>query len=130
MADNIGIEISKGLQKILSEYQADILENFDSACDSAMQSLVSETKATAPVGKSKKHFKNYIDYKNTYKDAWATTYTWYVKAPAYRLTHLLVNGHQTRNGGRTKANPFLQNALDNVLPKVESDLKKIIEGGK
>jgi hypothetical protein len=24
----------------------------------------------------------------------------------------------------------LQNALDNVLPKVESDLKKIIEGGK
>ncbi len=129
MADNIGIEISKGLQEILNEYQSDILSKFDEVCDSAMQSLVAETKATAPVGKSKKHFKNCIAYKNTYKDAWATTYTWYVKAPAYRLTHLIVNGHQTRNGKRTKANPFLQNALDNVLPKVESDLKKIIEGG-
>ena len=54
-------------------------------------------------------------------------YIWHVKAPDHRLTHLLVHGHATRNGGRTKADPFLQNALDTVLPEYETAVKEAVQ---
>ena len=54
-------------------------------------------------------------------------YIWYVKAPDHRLTHLLVHGHATRNGGRTKANPFLKNALDDVLPEYERAVEEAVK---
>ena len=45
----------------------------------------------------------------------------------HRLTHLLVHGHATRNGGRTKANPFLKNALDAVLPEYERAVEEAVK---
>jgi hypothetical protein len=54
-------------------------------------------------------------------------FIWHVKAPDYRLTHLLVKGHATKDGGRTKANPFLQNALDQVLPEYEKEVEEAVK---
>ena len=51
-------------------------------------------------------------------------FVWHVKAPDYRLTHLLVHGHATKTGGRTKADPFLHKALDVVLPEYEQAVKE------
>ena len=53
---------------------------------------------------------------------------WYVKAPDHRLTHLLVRGHATKDGGRTKADPFLENALDVVLPEYEQNAREAVKG--
>ena len=51
-----------------------------------------------------------------------------MKAPCHRLTHLLVHGHETRDGGRTRPDPFLKNALDRVLPEYERDVEEAIKG--
>ena len=56
--------------------------------------------------------------------------TWYVKAPHYRLTHLLVHGHAKKDGGRVQGDPFLQNALDEVLPEYERAVEEGLKNGQ
>ena len=52
---------------------------------------------------------------------------WYVGGDEYRLTHLLVNGHQLRQGGRTKGNPFLDNALEEIEKEYIKGLEEAVK---
>lgn len=59
--------------------------------------------------------------------------TWYVKSPEYRLTHLLVHGHEhflfgTPTGKRTEASPFLLNARNKAAKDLVPNIEKRIEG--
>jgi hypothetical protein len=54
-------------------------------------------------------------------------FTWGAKAPSHRVIHLIVHGHATKGGGRTKGDPFLQNAMDVVLPEYEEAVKEALE---
>jgi hypothetical protein len=110
----------------LTIYHADIVEKLDAAGDAAVKKLVKLTKATAPQG-ARGSFRRNIAGKNLKKGNRGSTYAWYVKPPDHRLTHLLVHGHATKDGGRTKADPFLQNALDVVLPEYENAVKEAIK---
>ena len=121
--------LDDALQAMLANYNAYTQEAVDACSWRAADRLREITKATAPVGARKK-FKRSIDVKEVYKTCGkyrGRTYVWYVKPPDHRLTHLLVHGHATKDGGRTKADPFLQNALDRVTPdylkEVEDALK-------
>lgn len=121
-------DLSDAISSELKLYAKDIQERCAKAGEASIKELVKRTKATAPVGKRKyDHFKDSISYKKFSERIGSTRYVWYVKAPNYRLTHLLVNGHQTRNGGRTRANPFLRNALDEILPQYEQSIKEAIQ---
>ena len=122
-------DLSAAIQSELTIYAKDIQERVDTAGLKAIKELVKRTKATAPVGKSHAHFRDKIAYK-VESDATASgmkRYLWYVKPPDHALTHLIVNGHQTRNGGRTKGNSFLQDALDEVLPQYQRDVEEAIK---
>lgn len=121
-------EMHVALGKLLDNYHQDVLDKVDDASEKAVKSLVKKTKATAPVG-ARRSFKKNIASKLLEKTLNGSTYVWYVKAPDYRLTHLLVHGHAKVNGGRTKANPFLENALAEVLPDYEKEVKEAIKGG-
>lgn len=122
-------ELDAALQQTLQNYNAHILEGLDGASYRAVDRLVKITKATAPVGYRKK-FKRSISFKEIYKTKGkyaGRTYVWYVKPPNHRLTHLLVHGHATRDGGRTKADPFLQNALEQVTPQYIEDVEDALK---
>ena len=93
-----------------------------------MKKLVKLTKASAPVGKRGNFKKNITaDYKATRGKSRKVSATWYVRAPDYRLTHLLVHGHDKKNGGRTKPNPFLENAVNQVLPEYEQAVQEVLK---
>ena len=47
----------------------------------------------------------------------------------YQLTHLLENGHETRNGGRTKPQPHIKPAEDRVVATYLQRAKEAIEKG-
>lgn len=89
--------------------------------------LVKKTKATAPTGKRGSFRKNIAGDFRGLKKGRNIKGVWYVKAPDYRLTHLLVHGHAKKDGGRTKANPFLHNALNEVLPAFEKEVEEAVK---
>ncbi|WP_159446368.1 HK97 gp10 family phage protein [Acetoanaerobium noterae] len=69
-----------------------------------------------------------------YAKAWTFTprnnglsksYVVHVKAPHYRLTHLLEYGHATRNGGRVPARPHIATAEKEAI---EEFTKKVVQG--
>lgn len=123
MAKNISVNnLSKELKNILNDYNTEICEKKKKIIHEVSDNFKKNTKKDAPRGKRKKFYKH-IDVKKTQDSAFETTDTWYVKDPEYRLTHLIKNGHQTRNGGRTKSNDFIDKNFDIA----EKELTKKIE---
>lgn len=129
MAKTVKAEsLADAINSELKLYSKDLTERINVKGLESVKKLVAQTKANAPRGRRGKHYYRSISYdKAKRRTTGSNIYTWYVKDPEYRLTHLLVHGHQTRNGGRTKANPFLQNALNEVLPEYEKKIEEAIK---
>lgn len=119
-------ELASAIEQELTLYREDIVEKVDAAGAEAVKKLVKLTKSTAPTG-ARGNYERNIAGKILRRDSNGSTYVWYVKPPDHRLTHLLVHGHATKNGGRTKANPFLQNAVDRVLPEYQKAVEEAIK---
>lgn len=121
-------ELGEAIERELGIYSEEVEERLREATRESMAKLVRKTKATAPKGKRGNFRKNIAgDFRQLKKGNRNIKATWYVKAPDYRLTHLLVHGHATRDGGRTKADPFLANALDEVLPEYEKAVEEAVQ---
>ena len=118
-------DLGAAIAEQLTIYHADKLEKVNAAGEKAAKKLVKLTKASAP--KKSGDFAKSLTYTAEKKTGGDIAYTWGAKAPHHRLTHLLVNGHPTVNGKRVKGDPFLENALDIVLPEYENDVKEALE---
>lgn len=122
-------DIGKAIAEELTIYGEAVRDGVNQAGEDAMQKLVQRTKSTAPVNAraSHRHYKTLITSQVTTTPRGDKSFTWYVKPPGHRLTHLLVHGHATKDGGRTRADPFLQNALDDVLPEYENAVEEAVK---
>lgn len=120
-------ELAGAIEEALTIYSEELEEEIEQITKASAADLAKRTRATAPVGRRGK-FKKSIAYKKL-PTLRGSKYVWYVRAPDYRLTHLVVHGHQSRNGGRTRGNPFLKNALDVVLREYEEKIKEAIRRG-
>lgn len=118
-------DLGDAIQQELELYSEGVAERVNAVGKTAAEKLKKLTKASAPVASGS--FRKNIAVKEVDSGHGTKKYIWHVKAPDHRLTHLLVHGHATRNGGRTKADPFLQNALDTVLPEYETAVKEAVQ---
>lgn len=120
------VDLSDAIQQELTSYHKDVITRISSAGDEAISKLKKLTKSNAPVASGS--FKKNIATKEVTNPATGMkSFIWYVRPPDHRLTHLLVHGHATRNGDRTKADPFLENALNTVLPEYEQSVKEAVQ---
>lgn len=122
-------DLAAAIQQELTVYHQDVTEAINKLSAKAAQDLVKKTRATAPVG-ARGSFRKNITSAVSKKGRNGDTHAWFVKAPDARLTHLLVRGHATRDGGRTKGDPFLANALAEVLPDYEKAVEEAVKNGK
>lgn len=126
MGRTVSLEnLGEAIEQELTLYAEDVQEGVEAAAQASMKKLVKLTRATAPVGARGSFRKNITSTKKK-RGPRDVQQIWHVKAPDARLTHLLVHGHATKDGGRTKADPFLQNALDQVLPEYEREIREVI----
>lgn len=117
--------LAAAIQKELTTYHKDVVERVDDAGRESIKKLVKLTKASAPVGARGK-FRRSITSQE-FPGPRGATFVWGAKAPHHRLTHLVVHGHAKLNGGRTKGNPFLENAMAVVLPEYEKKVREAVE---
>lgn len=130
-------QLGAALEEQLTIYNEEVNEGLAGVISDSVDKLVSLTKATAPKGKRGDFRRSIAADKRQLKQAGGNGFRgrllralWYVKAPNYRLTHLLVHGHATKDGGRTKGDPFLENALDQVLPEYEKNVEEVLKNGR
>ena len=133
MAKTIGIQdLGDAIARDLTQYSKSVQDEINKAGRKAIKEIERKTKDTAPFNAKAyhQHFADLIATKSEETRTGDQTHTWYVKPPGHRLTHLLVHGHETRDGGRTRGDPFLQNALDAVLPNYEKEVEEAIKNGR
>lgn len=120
-------ELNYAIRNALNDYNADVIKELKKVTEKSAKELVTETKATAPVGRRKSHYKDYIASRTLEESNYGITKMWYVKSPEYRLTHLLNNGHALKGGGRYPGTNFLGKAVDKIVPKFVEKVEAILK---
>lgn len=120
--------LAAAIAEELTVYHENVTNKVNNLSRKAAKDLVKKTKATAPVGASGT-FKKGITYKLIKTTHGCETYAWGGAGKAGRFTHLLVKGHETRDGGRARGNSFLVDAMDEVLPEYENNVEEAIRNG-
>ncbi len=121
--DQLAAEIAKGL----AEYSQDVVEKVNVSSDKVGKAAVKQLKQTSP----KRHGK--------YAKSWTMKTEpevgqphkriVHVKAPHYRLTHLLEHGHAKRGGGRVEGKPHIRPAEEMVIQEFMSEVEEAIKRG-
>ena len=121
--------LSNAICEMFEEFSEECFEGWAKAAEETCEQMVEDTKATANVRHG--DYKGAIDGKLLRQTATSKTYVWYVKRPYYRLTHLLIYGHLisgiVKSSGKTKANPFLQDAYLHAEKTYEKKCEKVIK---
>lgn len=121
-------ELANYLEGELAAYHKDIVDGIKKETNKSMLKLVKKTKEQQfkqDTGEYRKH----ITSKTVWEDTRGITKVWYVRAPHYRLTHLLENGHAKKNGGRTVAYHFVRDAANEVKSEYLANVEKVIKNG-
>lgn len=122
-------QLSDAIQEELKNYNNVVIKGIKDESKKAMDDLVSRTKASAPVGKRRKHYRDSISSKLTKNTPLKAIYTWFVKGSDYRLSHLLNNGHALRNGGRYAGTQFITKAYNAVEKDYTEAVERVIKNG-
>ena len=124
--DKITIDdLADAINERMTVYQSDTARKVLKVTKNTMKRFVKITKQTAPrrTGKFAKAIRSTVEDNGIT----GSKGIWYVGGKEYRLTHLIVNGHQLRQGGRTKGDPFLENALEEIADEYIKGIEEAVK---
>lgn len=124
--ENISINnLSPEIRKILQKNAGKITDKIKILTKETAVELTKNTKKDSPVKTGE--YKRHITYKKARENSTGVTYTWYVKDPEYRLTHLIANGHAKRGGGRVEGNFPLTRDVEKAEKNFQKGVEDIIK---
>jgi len=121
--DQLAAEIAKGL----AEYSQDVVEKVNVSSEKVGKAAVKQLKQTSPK-KSGKYAKSWT-VKTEPEVGQPHKRIVYVKAPHYRLTHLLEHGHAKAGGGRVEGKPHIRPAEEMVIKEFMAEVEEAIKRG-
>ena len=128
MSDLIKVdELNAAIMESLENYNQAAIKGLKKTTTRAMKDLVANTKATAPVGKRSKHYRDSITSRTESETQYGISKLWYVKGSDYRLSHLLNNGHALRDGGRYPGTNFIGKAVDAIIPWYVAQIAEVLK---
>ena len=113
---------------ILNEYSDDVQEEISNAAENLANQAASELRASSGTYKIRTGKYNKGWKVNTKRGRGYINCTVH-NATNWQLTHLLENGHTTRNGGRTKAFVHIKPVEEKYVNQYTKDVEKIIKNG-
>lgn len=122
-------QLADEINRELTLYSNNVITGVKKVAQASIKQLVKETKATAPVGNRSKHYRDSITSRKEKETDRAVSYLWYVKGSDYRLSHLLNNGHQLRDGGRYAGTKFITKAEASIIKDYEKAVEEVIRNG-
>ena len=121
-------QLGEAIAEMLTLYREEKIEQVNAIGEEAIKKLVGMTQKSAPARPGGGRYKKSITYIDDLNPVTGDKeYTWGAKAPQHRLTHLLVKGHATPDGGRTRGDSFLEDAMDVVLPEYEKAVEEALK---
>ena len=121
--DQLAAEIAKGL----AEYSQDVVEKVNVSSEKVGKAAVKKLKQTSPK-KTGKYAKSWA-VKTEPEIGQPHKRIVHVKAPHYRLAHLLEYGHAKKGGGRVEGKPHIRPAEEMVIQEFMADVEEAIKSG-
>jgi hypothetical protein len=125
--DQLAAEIAKGL----ADYSQDVVEKVNVSSEKVGKAAVKQLKKTSP--------RRPPPVGGKYAKSWAMKTEpevgqphkriVHVKAPHYRLAHLLEYGHAKVGGGRVEGRPHIRPAEEQVIKDFVSEVEEAIKRG-
>ena len=121
--DQLAAEIAKGL----AEYSQDVVEKVNVSSEKVGKAAVKKLKQTSP----KKTGKYAKSWTMTTERAVGQPHKRivHVRAPHYRLAHLLEYGHAKVGGGRVEGRPHIRPAEEEVIREFTREVEEVIKRG-
>ncbi len=127
-------ELSEAIGERLDLYRAETAKKVFRATDKSIKRLVRRTKELAPRHSRQMNnrrqpgtFAGQIRSVTENGGVKGSKGTWYVGGSEYRLTHLLVHGHQLRQGGRAEGDDFLERSVDEVAKDYIREMEEAVK---
>ena len=121
--DQLAAEIAKGL----AEYSQDVVEKVNVSSEKVGKAAVKRLKQTSPK-KTGKYAKSWA-MKTEPEVGQPHKRIVHVKAPHYRLAHLLEYGHAKVGGGRVEGRPHIRPAEEEVIREFTREVEEAITRG-
>ena len=121
--DQLAAEIARGL----AEYSQGVIEKVNVSSEKVGKAAVKRLKQTSPK-KTGKYAKSWA-MKTEPEVGQPHTRIVHVKAPHYRLAHLLEYGHAKVGGGRVEGRPHIRPAEEEVIREFTREVEEVIKRG-
>ena len=121
--------LDKAVNDVLSDYYHGTNEEIKKAAQRAIRQCRDEIKAHITFNQHTGDYVKAMSTKKTAESATGEEWTWYVKPPHYRLTHLLEKGHALKNGGRSRAFPHIVYGAQVATDYFLAEIRRIMGGG-
>jgi hypothetical protein len=123
--DQLAAEIAKGL----AEYSQDVVEKVNVSSEKVGKAAVKQLKQTSPKRPGSGKYAKAWTIKTEPEVGQPHTRIVHVKAPHYRLAHLLEKGHAKVGGGRVDGIPHIRPAEEMVIKEFMAEVEEAIKRG-
>lgn len=118
-------DITDQLANVVQQYASSVRQGIENALKGVGEEAKKKVKASSP-RRSGKYSRGWrVDFQNDGEHIRCVVHQ---KNPTYRLTHLLEEGHKTRNGSRTKAQPHIRAVEEWAEGAAIREIEKAVKG--